>query len=1377
MADKDKKTQDVKNVYAAIQQPAPLQGQGNVAHNWREWKVAFDYFLIASGKNSAPSEDKCALFMHVIGKYGREIFDELDIKESEKTSYEVLSKKFSDYCDPKNNVNFERHTFFETYQNDNNFEKFLGLLNAKSKYCEFDSLRSSLILTQLIRGLKDNHMRERLLAKTSLTLEEASQMCRAVERAGQQAAVCLPNKAVSEPSTAAVEQLRRAGGRYDTWNSSAHVDGGGLRQKAGSVSGTNAIKNGERGRRSFTSARQRNYRQRECDRCGYVHTVEGRCPASNVKCFRCDKVGHFVKCCRSRLVREIMEEVDSDQGDEMDCNNGELLMFNISIEASNDSSESWHCVIDVNGINVKFKLDSGADASVMSFKSFKKSGFSINILKRCNTILREISKQQLPVVGYFEALLQYKEIKTLQKIYVLDVDCNNLLGLKACMNLKLILRCDELCIGNLITNESIFDGIGCLPTECNIQIDESVPPVVMATRKIPLKLRPRLMSELDNMEKLNIIKKEDGPTDWVSSIVVVEKPNKSLRICLDPKNLNRAIKRSHFQLPTLDEIASNLSGAKYFSKCDAKNGFWMLKLSENSSKLCTFSTPFGRYRFLRMPFGISCAPEIFHNEMYKIFKMEGVEIYIDDVLIWGENKTQHDKRVREVLRRAEECGVKFNKEKCVFGASSINFLGHIFDRTGMKPDESRVKAIIDMPQPKDKKELERFLGVTNYLSRFIPRYSETSAPLRALLGKNILFEWCSSHDKAFNELKYKISSAPVLRYYAPSEPVTVSVDASSHGLGACLLQAGKPVAYAARTLSPTETRWAQIEKEMLAVVFGCTRFHQYIYGHCQVIVESDHKPLEAIFKKQLNEIPARLQRLMLKLQHYCITLQYKPGKLLFIADTLSRSAVTNLSDEDLSNEVIVHVNMLYESVEATPKMLNNIKNETDKDPVLVAVSEYYLNGWPDNKRDAKDIVKPYWEVRSELHVINGILLRNDRVVIPAALRRTMLERIHEGHLGVEKCQRRARDVMWWPGMTADIARVVLDCETCQRHRADNPREPLRPHAVPERPWEVLAADIFDYQGKHFLLVVDYYSKFVEVASLNNLYSVTVITAMKSMFSRFGIPKKVVTDNGPQFTSEDFKLFSDSWEFIHETSSPLYPRSNGLAERNIRTIKSLFLKAQKSNEEWQIALLNFRNTPITGEQYSPAQLLMSRRLNTKLPANPKILQPELARSKIVHNERKQRIDKYKYQYNKGTRNLKPLLTNQNIRMKQKNEWVKAKVIGTARGDRSYWVETENGGRYRRNRQHLMNLPLLHNKNKINIDNGRAYNHRRFDDSWEDDNNTNNSNKVALSPRGAGSSLSTDASNNAVRSAHTSPASPKTTRCGRVVRPPVRFGYDD
>ena len=253
-------------------------------------------------------------------------------------------------------------------------------------------------------------------------------------------------------------------------------------------------------------------------------------------------------------------------------------------------------------------------------------------------------------------------------------------------------------------------------------------------------------------------------------------------------------------------------------------------------------------------------------------------MYIDDLLVHGRTKEEHDARLNKVFQRARDKNLKFKWDKCRFGIKEIKYVGHILSSEGVKPDNEKIEAIVHMPTPNCKGDIERFLGMITYIAKFVPNLSEMSAPLRELLKKDTLWFWSKQHDKAFEQLKDLVTKAPMLKFYDVKKPVKVSVDASQKGLGAVVLQDEGPVAYASRALTPTEQNYAQIEKEMLAIVYGLERFHQYVYGRNIVEVETDHKPLEAIVRKPLVNAPPRLQRMLMRLQRYNTNISYKPGK-------------------------------------------------------------------------------------------------------------------------------------------------------------------------------------------------------------------------------------------------------------------------------------------------------------------------------------------------------------------------------------------------------------------------------------------------------------------------------------------------------------------
>ena len=360
-------------------------------------------------------------------------------------------------------------------------------------------------------------------------------------------------------------------------------------------------------------------------------------------------------------------------------------------------------------------------------------------------------------------------------------------------------------------------------------------------------------------------------------------------VCLDPRDLNKAIQREHYPMKTVEEVAAQLSDAKVFSVLDATSGFWHIKLDEASTQLLTFNTPFGRYQYLRMPFGINSAPEVFQKKMTQAFEdLSGVKIIADDILIWGKDEDEHNFRLEQVLKRSRKVGLKLNRSKMKIMTTEVPYIGHILTANGLKPDPSKVQAVEEMPSPADKPALLRFLGMVNYMSKFIPNLAELTQPLRELLYKDVAWHWSERREKAFRSIKGKLTSDAILQYYDVEKSTTVSVDASSYGLGACLLQEGRPVCYASRSLNSAERNYAQIEKELLAIVYGRIKFHQYVYGK-KVRVQTDHKSLEALFRKPLFQAPQRLQRMMLRLQRYDLQVEYEPGKNLYIADTLSRA--------------------------------------------------------------------------------------------------------------------------------------------------------------------------------------------------------------------------------------------------------------------------------------------------------------------------------------------------------------------------------------------------------------------------------------------------------------------------------------------------------
>ncbi|KAL0994061.1 hypothetical protein UPYG_G00117300 [Umbra pygmaea] len=310
------------------------------------------------------------------------------------------------------------------------------------------------------------------------------------------------------------------------------------------------------------------------------------------------------------------------------------------------------------------------------------------------------------------------------------------------------------------------------------------------------------------MTELGVAKPVQEPTEWVSAMVAVRKKDGTGRLCIDPVHLNKALLRPHHPMKTVEQVIADMPGAKVFSILDAKCGFWQVPLSEESSKLTTFMTPVGRYAFLRMPYGISTGSEVFQRCMEQLFEGQPCAIVVDDILVWGSTREEHDLHLRQVMDRIRAVNLKLNPDKCRFRVSEVSYVGHLLTDQGIKPDPAKTDAVRSMPTPTDKLGVQRFLGMTNYLSKFIPGYSETTAPLRQLLLQDVEWCWQEHHMAAFTRLKELLTSPPVLQYFDVHQPVVLSADASQHGLGAVCLQNNKPVAFASRALTETESRYA-----------------------------------------------------------------------------------------------------------------------------------------------------------------------------------------------------------------------------------------------------------------------------------------------------------------------------------------------------------------------------------------------------------------------------------------------------------------------------------------------------------------------------------------------------------------------------------------
>ena len=577
-------------------------------------------------------------------------------------------QKFDAFFGVRKNVIFERARFNRRKQQEGeSAEQFIMELYRLAENCNYGELQSEMIRDRLVVGITDGTLSERLQLDPELTLEKAKKMVRQREAVHEQ---------------------------QKTLNGGASNSGSTLDE----------VKSKRNWKGKPNKAQPNNYRKtrsRACNRCGNAWHPWDKCPAKEAECAHCQKRGHYSTQCYFKR----MSEVSIGDNEDLD----HAFLDNIT----NSQEKSWFASIRMDGQSIDFKLDTGAEVTAISELTFQT--LKHQVLQKPDKLLYGPSRQALGVAGKFIGELSHKNINTKQDVYVVKGLKTNLLGLPAITSLNLGARIHNAVLGKQEVQEQfphLFKGLGNMGEEYEIKLlPNSKPFAIFTPRNVPLPLRSKTQEELERMEALKVISKVEEPTPWCAGMVVIPKKSGSVRICVDLKNLNENVLREVYPLPKVDDILAQISGGKLFSKLDANSGFWQIPLAPKSRLLTTFLTPFGRYCFNKLPFGITSAPEHFQKRMSTILAgLEGVLVLIDDVLIWGKDEKEHNDRLTAALNRVSEAGVTLNGEKCKYGKTSIEFLGHLLSSEGIQADPAKISAIVQMQPPKNVSELRRFLG-------------------------------------------------------------------------------------------------------------------------------------------------------------------------------------------------------------------------------------------------------------------------------------------------------------------------------------------------------------------------------------------------------------------------------------------------------------------------------------------------------------------------------------------------------------------------------------------------------------------------------------------------------------------------------------------
>lgn len=1153
----------------------------SIAFRWERWKRSLSIYLDATEITSATR--KRATLLHFGGTGLQEIFYNLpgaNIESSVNVDvFKVALTKLDEYFLPKQSKVYERHVFRLLKQEEGEkFEKFVVRLRNQAEKCKFQSMK------------QDDHLIDQIAEKcTSMDVRKK------VLTLGDDVTL---EKIITEANT--LEVVNHQLEDYGNKNKSQEIN--------------QIIKRGEnRGNRSESQFKGKI----NCGRCGSNSHASNsaNCPAIGKKCHSCEKIGHFRMYCRSRKMDTQKRKSEDSSKRKNDTQNwkkkktegGKAIDFveneeiDYVFQVNNDAT--IECT--VGGVKINMLIDSGCKLNLITDKTWeelrnKKVQVCKQVMKPNKTLLAYGSKTPLDVKGSFETEIEINGNKERSTVYVITEGTRNLLGKNTAINLGVL----KLGIGINQVEKKPFPKFKDVLIE--IPIDNSVKPISQPCRRVPIPIEGKVEEKIKELLDRDIIEEVQGPSKWVSPIVPILKGNGELRLCVDMRRANAAIMRENHPLPSMDHLIPQIKKAKYFTKLDIRNAFHQVELHPESRHITTFITSKGLYRYKRLMFGITCAPELFQKILQKmLIHCEGVVNFIDDILIFGESEEEHDLRLQKVLHVLEENNVLLNKEKCIFKKQEVHFLGHELTQDGVRPLDKYIQSIRNFRIPKNVEELQSFLGLVNYINKWIPNLATITEPLKELLrkkmGKNANIEkiWLREQDTAFNTLKQMLTKIQSLGYYDVQDTTQVIADASPVGLGSVLVQVDakgpRIIAYGNRTLTDCERKYSQTEKEALALVWAVEHFNIFLFGK-EFDLVTDHKPLEILFGPKSKPC-ARIERWVLRLQSYKYRVIYKPGKTN-IADPLSRlcsHSVSSIQEED------VHVHQIVENSRPVTISMEDIIDSSKNDQEICNVKKgVYHNDWTES-------VKSYKIFENELCFYGNILLRGNKIVIPHLLRKNVLDAAHEGHPGIVAMKGRLRSKVWWPRIDKDVENLVKACKGCTLVGFPNPPTPMKRRELPEAPWMDVALDLLGPlpSNDYLLVVIDYYSRYKEVKITKTITSCQMIKLLKEMFSRLGYPISITADNGKQFVSNEFRAFCKECNIVVLNTVPYWPQMNGEVERQNRDILKRLRISQIEKKDlkeslWEY-LMMYNSTPHSVTGKTPSELFFKRQNRDKIPS--------------------------------------------------------------------------------------------------------------------------------------------------------------------------------
>ena len=1152
--------------------------------DWESYRMLVE--LILEEKEITEDRKKKLEFVQACGSETFKLINTLlQPKTAKSASFEEILSVLDKYFEPQKSITMSRYDFISRRQKaGESMTDYLKELKRLAIPCKFGTSFDERLRDQIIVGVLDENLIKRLLSEPKLdTFQKAVDIALNTEFATHTAKRVKDRQSVNSEVEEQVNLIR-------------------LRKPATNWSRTAS---------TSTPASK-------CYCCGRNGHFKSECRERFKFCAMCGKKCHAEKLCRGTRGKPMsVNEIEDDQPENQ---NFAVERYDLEIGAvsqpetyeADDYEPPDFREVRIQGEPLKLLCDTGTAYTLIPH-NFHLRLKQTPILEPLLTPVRSYTKQNISILGMTTYRVSCGNIEKNLRALVVQ-DGRSLMGRNWLKAFGIYYRehgVNEIEMGNggcaqlLKQYADVFsEELGCFKgPQLKLEVKEGAVPPFNKARSVPFAKRKMAEEALEKLVRTGVLKPVRF-AEAAAPVVYTPKGEKAVRVCADLRTTaNKVTRLEQYPLPRAEDLFAcmDTQGQTKFTKLDLKDAYSQFEMHPQSKWLTTINTHKGLFEYNRIPNGVSSAPAFFQRTLESVLAgIPGTGCRLDDILISGPPE-QHKHRLEEVLRRMRKHNLKLGLAKCQFMQDEIEFLGHKLSDKGLKPLESKVKAIEEAAKPTSKEQVQSFLGMISYYAKFIPNRASSLTPLYKLIQKEEPFEWNQEQEKAFEYAKKAIVKSKGLVSFNRKRPLVLTCDASPYGIGSVLAHMAdgeeQPIAFASPTLTAAEKNYPQIEREALAIWWSVTvKFREYLLGH-HFTLRTDHQPLVTLFgnKKPISQHSAnRIQKWSLSLNEFAYTIQYKTGKTNVVADALSRLPLREEGSQPRPSEEV----FLIEDLQKLPLRHSDLKKATEEDQELKYVLDHIKGGKPFQPSKCS---KQLFAKQHELSTMGDVLIWHGRVIVPEKLQPRVLQQLHEGHGGSTRMKRLARRMVWFAGIDRQLERTAAECETCQRNATERPRQ----NPVPWKPTaEALERVHIDFLGpwesQFVLVIVDVHTKWIEAKVTKTTSTEEVIRVMEEFMTNFGKPRLVVSDNGSCFTSQEWVKFLEAHHVAWRRSPAYHPSSNGSAEKAVGIVKSYLKKNTAGTLRQRLTkfLYHYRSSPNGVDAKTPAERMFGRQFRSE-----------------------------------------------------------------------------------------------------------------------------------------------------------------------------------